>query len=385
MASLPDYDQLKSAIERQMFWPTHRYAPNENTNSLLEEEKEEAKEAGLSIEEFREREESGSWIFFLNEVRDQQNEPEEVSKRLINLENAFQGEGDQETLEILRENEIEQSADFELIKQTGMIDLLAEQDISNYSKLSEAAEHFGIKSWQLIEYIESLRDDLVIPPHYYNQNIQNDYNEQATESAPIPVTDANTNIIENTVFDPSQNPKIHAQSSGKPYLIPALLSGIGLLLIILIAVILKGKATVGKTQEKSSINKSFTSNQATQNMLGSPKKQGLNSTSTAPLVTLNQIEKKFNCRFPRNESNDEFGTCKVVKRTNANNHIVYDVYPHFENLNKFAVVLWNNNTAEFFYEGKRYEATTSDLKDKFIEINANNSDYKFSFIPSPRG
>lgn len=383
MASLPDYDSLKSAIERQMDWPILRYAPNENTNRLLEIEKEEAKEAGLSIEQFREREESGSWIFFLNEVRDQQNEPEEVSKRLTILENTFQGEGDQETLEILKESEIEQSADFELIKQTGLIDLLAEQDLSHYSKLSEAAEHFGIKSWQLIEYIESLRDDLGIPPHYYNQNIQNDHNQQATESAPIPVTDPNTTTIDNTVFDPSHNPIANVQSSEKSYLIPALLSGIGILLIILIAVSLKEKTTVDETQEKSSINKNSSSNQMAQNTLDSPNKREPNSTSTSPSATLNQIEKKSNCRFPGDESNDGYGICKVVKRTNANNHIVYDVYPHFEYLNKFAVVLWDNNTAEFFYEGKRHEANTSNLSNQFISITATNTDYSFSFVPKP--
>lgn len=381
MAALPDYDQLKSAIERQ-FWPIVKYATPEIKNQLLEIQKEEAEEAGLDIEQFHKREESGSWINFLDDVRDQQNEPEEVSKRLINLENLFQD--DQETLEKLKKGEIEDSADFELIKQTGIINLLAEQDLGSYTRLSEAAEHFGVKSWQLIEYIESLRDDLGILPHYYNQIIQIDYNQQATASAPLAATDVNTTTIENTTFDPSQNTKTSTQPAAKSYLIPTLLSGIGLLLMILITVIIKEKATVGETQEKSPINKSFTSNQADQNMLDSPKKQESNLHSKAPLVTLNKIEKKFNCRFPRNESNDEFGVCKVIKRTNANNHIVYDVYPHFENLNKFAVVLWNNNTAEFFYEGKRYEATTSDLKDKFVEINANNSDYRFSFIPSPR-
>ena len=342
MAALPDYDQLKSAIERQ-FWPIVKYATPEIKNQLLEIQKEEAEEAGLNIEQFHKREESGSWINFLDDVRDQQNEPEEVSKRLINLENLFQD--DQETLEKLKKGEIEDSADFELIKQTGIINLLAEQDLGSYTRLSEAAEHFGVKSWQLIEYIESLRDDLGILPHYYNQIIQINYNQQATASAPLAATDVNTTTIENTTFDPSQNTKTSTQPAAKSYLIPTLLSGIGLLLMILITVILKEKATVGETQEKSSINKSFTSNQAAQNMLESPKKQESNLISKAPLVALNKIEKKFNCRFPRNESSDEFGTCKVVKRMNANNHIVYDVYPHLENLNKFAVVLWNNNTA----------------------------------------
>ena len=377
MAPLPDYDQLRSSIARQ-FWPIIIPATPEIKNQLLETEKKEAEEAGLTVDQFRERQESGSWISFLDEVRHQQNTPDEVSKRLASLENTFQD--DQETLRKRKEGEIEDSADYELIKQTDLIDLLAEQDLSHYSKLSEAAEHFGVKSWQLIEYIERLREDLGILPHYYNQNINE---QQAASTKPIILSDDKSTTINNTVFDPSQNPTANVQSSEKPYLIPALLSGIGILLIILIAVSLKEKTTVNETQEKSSINKNSSSNQIAQNTLDKPNKREPNSTSTSPSATLNQIEKKSNCRFPGNESNDGYGICKVVKRTNANNHIVYDVYPHFENLNKFAVVLWDNNTAEFFYEGKRYEANTSNLSNQFISITATNTDYSFSFVPKP--
>lgn len=379
MAPLPDYDQLKSIISEH--WDPGYPASTINDKEVIELIALSAEEANLSFEEYLLREATANWSAWLDRVRTQYNTPTKLSSRLSEIEKEFSDS--EEVKACLIESTIDESKNYKYLLDTGIIDLLAEPDLSSYPCLNEVAEKLRVKSWQLTEYIERLRDDLGILPLHYAQNRQADKSQQAIATRPTPGTDTNTTIIDHTTFDPSQSPITHTQPSKKSYLIPALLSGIGLLLIILITVILKEKISVSETHEKSSINKNFTSNQAAQNMLDSPKKRERNITSTAPLLSLNQIEKKPNCRFPKNESSDEFGTCKVVKRTNANNHIVYDVYPHFENLNKFAVVLWNNNTAEFFYEGERYEATTSDLEDKFIQINANDSDYKFSFIPTP--
>jgi len=113
--------------------------------------------------------------------------------------------------------------------------------------------------------------------------------------------------------------------------------------------------------------------------------------SSYPQASLNPVISKPNCGFINQDSRYNFGTCKVVRRVNANRHIVYDIYPHVDSLNKFAVVLWDDNTSEFFYEGKKYESTTTKfdnqftrLDDKFIEITANKSNYKFTFIPESR-
>ena len=139
----------------------------------------------------------------------------------------------------------------------------------------------------------------------------------------------------------------------------------------------------GENQKSKSIEKGLSIGREAPTALPVPDKADSILKPTQSIAPTKNITNKSNCRFPENGTNGELRICKVVKRVNANNHIVYDVYPPFDDLNKFAIVLWNNDTAEFFYEGTRYEATTSALINQFIKITATNADYSFSFIPKP--
>ena len=337
MSSLPDYNTLKSAITT--CWDRSKINNN--------------------------------WITFLDSIPKADNTP------------GAKGDGDSEGTQDNNQDLLT------FIANTGLVEILSEADIHASDLLSKTADRLGVKSWQLSEYVEQLKEELGLTSDQYiryekaeSPEVSQTPEQAASGLSSTSALDAPAESLAPTTIDPAKLPQNHAQPKTQS-LVPLLLSGIGILLLILIAVSLKEKTTNDATQEISSINKNSSSNEIAQNTLTSPNKREPNSTSTSTSATLNQTEKRFNCRFPTDESNYEYGICKVIKRTNANNHVVYDVYPDFVNLNKFAVVLWDNNTAEFFYEGERYEANTSNLNNQFISITGINTDYSFSFIPKP--
>lgn len=249
MAPLPDYDQLKSAISRH--WNAGYPASTLADKDIVELCTAEAEEQNLSLDEFLLREATGTWAKWIVRVRSKENNSATLSLIISRIE---QDVSDNEELKaVMIDDAVEEgrveAEDYKFLRDSGIIDLLAVQDLSSYQQLNEVAENIGVKSWQLTEYIEALRDDLGILPLHYEQNKQIAENQQAKADAFIPKTDANTTTIDNTTFDPSQNPKTSTQPSGQSYIIPVLLSGIGVLFIILIAVIAGQNNTSSKPEK----------------------------------------------------------------------------------------------------------------------------------------
>ena len=237
MAPLPDYDQLKSTISRH--WDPGYPESAIGDKDVIELCTLEAEEQNISLEEFLLREATGAWVKWIDRVRNKEDSSTNLSSIISKIEKDF---SDNEELkeeminDAVEEKRIE-GEDCKFLRDSGIIDLLDVQDLSSYQHLNEIAEKLGVKSWQLTEYIESLRDELRILPLHYEKNRQINENQQAAASPARPVNDVNITSSNNTTFNPSQNPQLQAQPSEKSNLIPGLLSGIGLLLIILIAVV----------------------------------------------------------------------------------------------------------------------------------------------------
>ena len=250
MSPLPDYDQLKSAISRH--WNAGYPESTLDDKDIVELCIAEAEEQNLSLDEFLLREATGTWAKWIDRVRSKENNSATLSSKISKIEQDFSDNAELKAAKIddaVEEGKAELE-DYKFLRDSGIIDLLAEQDLSSYQHLNEIAEKLSVKSWQLTEYVETLRDDLGILPLHYEQNKKIAENQQAKTASPIPIPDANTTTIDSTIFDPSQSPEIHAQPSKKSYLIPALLSGIGLLLIILIVVIASQKDTITKIESE---------------------------------------------------------------------------------------------------------------------------------------
>ena len=236
MSPLPDYDQLKSAISRH--WDAG-YPESTLDDDIVELAIAEAEEQNLTLDEFLISDATGTWVKWIDRVRNKEDNSATLSSIVGKIAKDF---SDNEELKVMMTNDaVEEKRveeeDYKFLRDSGIIDLLDVQDLSSYQHLNEIAERLVVKSWQLTEYIETLRDDLGILPLHYEENRQINENQKATASPARPINDANITSINNTTFDPSQNPQLQAQPSGKSYLIPGLLSGIGLLLIILIAVV----------------------------------------------------------------------------------------------------------------------------------------------------
>ena len=68
--------------------------------------------------------------------------------------------------------------------------------------------------------------------------------------------------------------------------------------------------------------------------------------------------------------------CDIIKRTNANGHTVFDIHwPHM----KITVVLWDDNTAEVFFQEQRFMAEwhVDDANDVVVDVEG--QDYRFAF------
>jgi len=237
MPPLPDYDHLKSVISRR--WGAGYPESAIGDKDVVELCTLEAEEQNISLEEFLLREATGAWVKWIDRVRNKEDSSTNLSSIISKIEKDFSGNEElkEEMINDAVEEKRIEGEDYKFLRDSGIIDLLDAQDLSSYQHLNEIAEKLGVKSWQLTEYIETLRDDLGILPLHYDDNRQINENQQAAASPARPINDVNITSINNTTFDPSQNPQLQATPSGKSYLIPGLLSGIGLLLIILIAVV----------------------------------------------------------------------------------------------------------------------------------------------------
>ena len=70
-----------------------------------------------------------------------------------------------------------------------------------------------------------------------------------------------------------------------------------------------------------------------------------------------------NCWFELDNGEYDGQRCSISSRKNANNHTVWDIKA--PGANKVSVVLWDNQKAEYFYEGQRYVGTWDTDKDGF--------------------
>jgi hypothetical protein len=269
MAPLPDYDQLKSAISRH--WDPRYPESAISDKDVVELCILEAEEQNLSLDEFLLREATGTWVKWIDRVLNKVDNSAKLSPGTSKIEKGF---SDNEELKIVMTNDAVdekrvEEEDYKFLRDSEITELLAVQDISSYKKLNELAEKIGVKSWQLTEYIETLIDDLGILPLHYEQNSQTNENQQATAPTSIPVND------DNTTYDPSQNPKTHEQTSSKSYLFAALISGIGLLLIILIAVISGQNNTSTKIESKDPDKRTSPPKKETRDSSAAPQEKSI--------------------------------------------------------------------------------------------------------------
>ena len=102
------------------------------------------------------------------------------------------------------------------------------------------------------------------------------------------------------------------------------------------------------------------------------------NTVPAPQVAAPQAQN--DCWFPVDgEENLKGFDCQISDRINANGHRVWDVT--HQDLGRIAVVIWDDGTAEFFWQGDRYTATWSEDRQYpgEIRISQNGSDFEFIF------
>ena len=209
MSSLPDYNTLKSAIET--CWDRSKSSNN--------------------------------WITFLDSIPTADNTT---------------GAGEEENAGADQNND-QQLLNF--IANTGLVEILSEADLHASDLLSTTAERLGVKSWQLSEYIEQLKEELGLTSDQYIRYEKEDSSEVSQppkQPAPIPSSRpapaAPAESLPPTTIDPAQLPQNHAQPKSQS-LVPLLLSGIGILLITLIAVLSQKKEQapqLGQPSERES-------------------------------------------------------------------------------------------------------------------------------------
>lgn len=205
MSSLPDYNTLKSAIET--CWDRSKSSNN--------------------------------WITFLGSIPKADN---------------TSGAREEENADAAQDNE-QQLLTF--IANTGLIEILSEADLHASDLLSTTADRLGVKSWQLSEYVEQLKEELGLTSDQYirYENADSPEASQTPEQpAPIPSSTpapaAAAESLPPTTIDPAQLPQNHAQPKPQS-LVPLLLSGIGILLIILIAVLSQKKEQAPQLSQSS--------------------------------------------------------------------------------------------------------------------------------------
>ena len=115
MSSLPDYNTLKSAI-------TTCWDRSKSNNN---------------------------WITFLDSIPKADNTP------------GARGDGDSEATQDNHQDLLT------FIANTGLVEILSEADIHASDLLSTTADRLGVKSWQLSEYVEQLKEELGLTSDQY--------------------------------------------------------------------------------------------------------------------------------------------------------------------------------------------------------------------------
>ena len=69
------------------------------------------------------------------------------------------------------------------------------------------------------------------------------------------------------------------------------------------------------------------------------------------------LAKAQNCWIQEGQASAPAFRCDVSARTNANGHIVWDISHNENNGANFSVLLWDDNTAELFFNGERLDTT----------------------------
>lgn len=223
MSKLPDYNQLKTVISRQF------NSSITQDNFQIEKELLEAEKENSTYEEFQKTKVNGIWSDFLYNLRSEQDVAERIPEKPDTLANLF---NDNQTDSFNSEDiSIQQAYDYQLIQQSGLVEILGEQELSSYAKLSEVAEQFDVRSWQLIEFIESLREELGICPIHYAQIQQpNEISVNPNLSADVG-SQVQTSSIKSTI-DPSKADILHKKSEKKSVTIKAILAFAGVAIVI---------------------------------------------------------------------------------------------------------------------------------------------------------
>ena len=81
MSPLPDYDQLKSAISRH--WDAGYPESNLDDQDIVELCIAEAEEQNISLDEFLRREATGTWIKWIDSVRNKEDNSAKLSSTNI--------------------------------------------------------------------------------------------------------------------------------------------------------------------------------------------------------------------------------------------------------------------------------------------------------------
>ena len=151
------------------------------------------------------------------------------------------------------------------IANTGLVEILSEADIHASDLLTTTADRLGVKSWQLSEYVEQLKEELGLTSDQY---IRYETAEPAkiaeapekpdtnSSSTPAPATPAES--LPPTTIDPAQLPQNHGQPKSQ-FLVPLILSGIllagiGIFVLILIAVVSQKNENAPQPSQGSDTN-----------------------------------------------------------------------------------------------------------------------------------
>ena len=97
-------------------------------------------------------------------------------------------------------------------------------------------------------------------------------------------------------------------------------------------------------------------------------------SSRPPAVNQAPSRASANCWYLDNEEYVP-ESCKISSRTNVNGHTVWDVV--FPGTNKIAIVLWDNNEVEYFFEGERYVGSWEIDEDGDTRIYSGDTSFIF--------
>lgn len=205
MSSLPDYETLKSAI-------TTCWDRSKSNNN---------------------------WITFLDSIPKADN---------------TSGAREEENAEGTQDNNQELLT---FIANTDLVEILSEADLHASDLLSTTADRLGVKSWQLSEYVELLKEELSLTSDEYIRYEKAESSEAsqtpeqpATSSSSTPAAAAPAESLPATTIDPAQLLQSNAQPKSQS-LVPLLLSGIGILLLILIAVLFQKNEKASQLSQAS--------------------------------------------------------------------------------------------------------------------------------------